>query len=235
MLTGRHVTRRCDGDSVAGAAFCGPIFYGHAAAGFNEKPDHPGNVYWYQAVRANEVFQMLDGRQRDLALLGDSREENGTDTVKLTGKKSGLPGISMAGLSRDQKEQVPKVMADVLAPFRKAGADEAMKLVEAGGFDHLHMAFCKNQLLVVTHQDMAIDIRGRGPDHVSTIEGMSGIEQMNAPKFLITLRAEARADEVALMGEEKHRVAIGGEVNAGAILERGHGVRLPNRPPPAGR
>src|SRR6266508_3198898 len=56
VLTGRHCTRRCDGDSVEGAAFGGPIFYGHAAQGFNEKPDHPGNAYWFQARRANEVF-----------------------------------------------------------------------------------------------------------------------------------------------------------------------------------
>src|SRR5256885_13432172 len=42
VLTGRHCTRRCDGDSVEGAAFGGPIFYGHAAKGFNEKADHPG-------------------------------------------------------------------------------------------------------------------------------------------------------------------------------------------------
>ena len=31
VLTGRHCTRRCDGDSVEGAAFGGPLFYGHAA------------------------------------------------------------------------------------------------------------------------------------------------------------------------------------------------------------
>src|SRR2546421_3616761 len=93
VLAGRHVTRRCDGDSVEGAAFGGPIFYGHAAKGFYEKADHPGNVYWYQAVRANEVFQMLDGKQREIALLAEPREEQSTATVKLTGKISGLPGI----------------------------------------------------------------------------------------------------------------------------------------------
>lgn len=144
VLTGRHCTRRCDGDSVEGAAFGGPIFYGHAAQSFNEKPDHPGNVYWYQARRANEVFQMFDGRQRTLALLGDPREEQGTDTVRLTGKKSGLPGIPMTELSRDQKAHVRKVMNDLLAPFRKVDTDEAMKLVEKNGFDNLHMAFYKN-------------------------------------------------------------------------------------------
>jgi len=86
VLTGRHCTRRCDGDSVEGTAFGGPIFYGHAAESFNEKPTHPGNAYWFQAVRANEVFQMLDGKQRKLALLDEPREEKGTETVKLTGR-----------------------------------------------------------------------------------------------------------------------------------------------------
>ena len=73
VLTGRHCTRRCDGDSVEGTAFGGPIFYGHAAEGFVEKPDHPGNAYWYQAKKANEVFQMLNGKQRKLALIDECR------------------------------------------------------------------------------------------------------------------------------------------------------------------
>lgn len=145
VLTGRHCTRRCDGDSVEGAAFGGPIFYGHAAKGFNEKPDHPGNAYWYQALQANEVFKMLDGKQRSLALLGDGREEKGTDTVHLTGKAADLPGIPVSDLSSDQKDQVRKTLAALLAPFRKQDADEAMKLIEANGVDKLHLAFYKNQ------------------------------------------------------------------------------------------
>ena len=145
VLSGRHVTRRCDGDSVAGEAFGGPIFYGHAAQSDNETADHPGNAYWYQAKRANEVFQMLDGKQRKLALLDEGRAEKGTATVKLTGKKTGLPGIPVGSLSRDQREHVRLVMADVLAPFRKRDADEALKMVDAAGFDNLHMAFYKNE------------------------------------------------------------------------------------------
>jgi len=145
VLTGRHCTRRCDGDSVGGAAFGGPIFYGHAATSFNEPANHPGNAYWYQAKRANEVFHMLDGKQRQIALLDESREEKGTETVKLTGKQTGLPGIPVSALSHDQKELVRKVMADVLAPFRKSDADEAVKLIEKNGFDHLHMSFYKKE------------------------------------------------------------------------------------------
>lgn len=145
VLTGRHCTRRCDGDSVEGAAFGGPIFYGHAAKSFNEKADHAGNAYWFQALQANEVFKMLDGKQREMALLGDGREEKGTETVKLTGKKNGLPGIPLAELSSDQKGQVRKTLSSLLAPFRKQDADEAMKLIEKNGIENLHMAFYKNQ------------------------------------------------------------------------------------------
>ncbi len=143
VLTGRHCTRRCDGDSVEGAAFGGPIFYGHAAEGFDETAEHPGNVYWYQAKRANSVFQMLDGKQREKALLIAGRIEDGTETVKLSGKTDGIEGIRMTDLSGDQKDEVRKVLRDVLAPYRAGDVEESMKLIEAAGFDNLHMAFYK--------------------------------------------------------------------------------------------
>ncbi len=162
VLTGRHCTRRCDGDSVAGTAFGGPIFYGHAADGFNEKPDHPGNAYWYQAKKANEVFTMLDGKQRKLALLDEARDEEGTKTVELTGKKTGLEGIPMSELSADQKAKVRETLGDILAPYRKKDADEALKLVDGAGFDHLHMAFFEKQ-----------DVGGDGVWDVWQIEGPS--------------------------------------------------------------
>lgn len=143
VLTGRHCTRRCDGDSVAGAAFGGPIFYGHAAQAFNEKADHPGNVYWYQAQRANEVYKMLDGKQRAMALGDKARDEEGNKTIKLTGSAKGIDGIPMTELSADQKDGVRKVLADLLKPFRKRDADEALKLIEKNGFDNLSLTFYK--------------------------------------------------------------------------------------------
>lgn len=146
VLTGRHCTVRCDGDSVEGAAFGGPIFYGHAAGGFNEKPDHPGNVYWYQALRANEVFQALDGKQRSLALLGDPRREQGAKTVELKQEGAELAGLSVAEMSPDQKQLVDQVLADLLLPFREADRHEAMNLIRSqGGVDALSMSFFKNQ------------------------------------------------------------------------------------------
>ena len=164
VLTGRHVTRRCDGNSVEGEAFGGPIFYGHAPGhNFNEKPDHPGNVYWYQGLRANEVFKALDGKQRELALRSDPRREEGEKTVRLAGAKGQINGIPMTELSGDQKNLVRKVMSDVLAPFRKTDADKALNLIEAdGGFDLLRMAYYKN-----------MDIGNDGVWDVWQIEGPS--------------------------------------------------------------
>ena len=145
VLTGRHTTRRCDGDSEAGTAFGGPIFYGHAAQSFNEKPHHPGNAYWFQAKRVNEVYQMMDGKQRKQALLGFSRNERGKRTVQLTGKKEGLEGIRMTDLTFDQKAEMRKVLDDMLAPFRKVDRDESLKLIEKSGFDNLHLSFFKDE------------------------------------------------------------------------------------------
>ena len=144
VLTGRHCTARCDGDSVDGAAFGGPILYGHAANSFNEQPHHPDNVYWYQAKRANEVYQALDGKQRQMALLGDPRPEQATATIALN-KRGEVPGIPLSELSRDQKGLVEAVLDDLILPFRKEDRQEVMKLIrDAGGIPALSMSFYKN-------------------------------------------------------------------------------------------
>lgn len=147
VLTGRHCTRRCDGDAVAGAAFGGPIFYGHQSGPKDEEPaDHPGNVFWYQARRVNEVFQALDGKQQATALIdGRSRSERASETVKLTGKRTGLPGLRLGEVSRDQRDLVRKVMADLLQPFRAVDAEESMRLVDSQGLENLHIAYFKKQ------------------------------------------------------------------------------------------
>lgn len=49
---------------------------------------------------------MLNGKQRKLALIDEYRDEEGTDTVKLTGRKKDLEGIPMTELTADQKNKV---------------------------------------------------------------------------------------------------------------------------------
>jgi len=144
VLTGRHVTRRCDGNSVDGAAFGGPIFYGHAAQGFNEPADHPGNVYWFQAKRANELYQALDGKQQKIALRDDPRADKYGKANVITEKPSERVGLPVSELSADQKELARQVMHDLLLPFRQADREESMKIVEKAGFDKLHFSYYKN-------------------------------------------------------------------------------------------
>src|SRR6185437_11059140 len=128
--------------SVAGAAFGGPIFYGHQAGkSFEEKPDHPNNVYWYQAKRANEVYQALDGKQRQKALLSTPREEKATDTVALKARGE-IAGLPVADMAKDQKKLVEQVLEDLLLPFRKKDSDEAMRFIrESGGVNSMAMSF----------------------------------------------------------------------------------------------
>ena len=145
VMTGRHMTRRCDGDSVEGAAFGGPIFYGHAAKAFNESPKHEGNAYWYQALTANKVYAALDGKQQLSALAIKPRRERGNKTVEFS-KPADRHGIACSELSVDQRKLVRDTLGDLLAPFRKTDADEALKLVDAaGGVESLHMAFYKDK------------------------------------------------------------------------------------------
>ncbi len=141
VMTGRHLTIRCDGDSAENVAFGGPIFYGHAASGFNEKVGHPGNVYWPLAIQANKVYEMLDGKQREKALVA---ERPGESDVAFQGGKGKFPGIAVADMASDQKAQLQKVLMNLLDPYRKADQTEAMACLKAqGGLDKCSLAFYK--------------------------------------------------------------------------------------------
>jgi hypothetical protein len=142
-MTGRHMTLRCDGNSADHVAFGGPIFYGHAAKGFDEKPDHPGNVFWPQAVAANGVFKMLDGKQRKAALVAKSPRES---AVAFRGPKGEFPGIPVTELSSDQKGELQKVLDKLIEPYRKSDRDETLACLKAqGGLDKCHLAFYQDQ------------------------------------------------------------------------------------------
>ena len=133
VMTGRHLTIRCDGDSTEHVAFGGPIFYGHAASGFNEKPGHPGNVFWHQAQKANRLFQMLSGKQREAALVEVAPHES---RVEFKGKEGAIAGVPIVDLSSDQKENAKEVLKTLLEPYRQADQTEAVKMLDAqGGLD----------------------------------------------------------------------------------------------------
>ena len=87
-LTGRHVTVRADGNSVVGAAFGGPMIYGHGAG--DSQKGLPGNVFYYQTQKANEVFKALDGKQRVGACLPRPRRRMPSTIQGSSGRFPGL-------------------------------------------------------------------------------------------------------------------------------------------------
>ena len=106
VLTGRHDTLRADGNSVEGAAFGGPIFYGHAADGHNnEDSKHTNNVWWYQGEQANKIFRTLDDKQQAQALVAKA-EADEPKTTRLKGSKLPETGLAIAGLDGQQKAMV---------------------------------------------------------------------------------------------------------------------------------
>lgn len=139
LLTSRHMTLRCDGGSNQRLAFGGPIFYGHAAGSYNEKPDHPGNVFWHQAQAANELFRKLNDRQQAQALLKQAPPEG---AVGFRGPRGDFPGIAIAALSAEQKQQAAGLLDRLVAPYRQADRDRVCKCVESqGGLEKCHLAF----------------------------------------------------------------------------------------------
>ncbi|MCG8583776.1 MAG: DUF3500 domain-containing protein [Pirellulales bacterium] len=139
VLTGRHCTLRCDGNSAEHVAFGGPIFYGHAADGFNEGPEHRGNVFWPQAIAANGVFKMLDGKQRKQALVANSPREQQSDFRRGRSEPEGMP---VAEMSKDQQDEVEKVLAKLLEPYRNSDREEVAACLKAqGGLEKCHLAF----------------------------------------------------------------------------------------------
>ncbi len=141
VMTGRHLTIRCDGNSTESYAFGGPIFYGHAAKGFNEEANHPGNVYWHQALKANALYQMLDGKQREKALL---EKTPGESQVGFKGNKL-KPGLACSDLSAGQKKHVQEVLSLLLEPYRSTDQQEAMSCFnKQGGWESCNIAFYKS-------------------------------------------------------------------------------------------
>ncbi len=136
LCTGHHLTVRCDGDSEEGAAFGGPIYYGHSPNGYSTK-----NVFSYQTRQVMKAYQALDEKQRKQATVAMGNPGEGAGSIRL--KKDGkLPGIAYAELTKDQQELFERVMQTVLSPFRQQDGSEVVAIIKAmGGMQKVHMAF----------------------------------------------------------------------------------------------
>ncbi len=140
VLTGRHQTIRADGNTEKHVAFGGPIFYGHAAGGDEEEHNHPGNVFWEQAVQANGLYKLLDEKQRKQALVAKTPSES---KVGFRGDKiEEAKGLPLAGLTGDVKKELQKTLEKLLEPFRTEDRDEAAAALKTqGGLDKCKLSF----------------------------------------------------------------------------------------------
>ncbi|WP_395732498.1 DUF3500 domain-containing protein [Prosthecobacter sp.] len=130
IYTGHHVTRRCHAHTDQGLGFGGrPIFYGNFAKAFNETKDHEGNPFWYQGLVFNEFVQALDGKQQEKILVG--REPRPESPAKVIEKrKTDLPGLSAADLSKDQQAKLLETMRRMLVCFRPDDVAATLKTIQ---------------------------------------------------------------------------------------------------------
>ena len=130
IYTGHHVTRRCNAHTDKGLGFGGaPIFYGNFAKAFNESKDHEGNPFWYQGLLFNEFASALDGKQREKMLVGREPRDEKPQTV-IEKRKTDLPGLSCAELSKDQQVKLLETMRRMLVCFRADDVAATMKSIE---------------------------------------------------------------------------------------------------------
>lgn len=142
VLTSRHMTLRCDGDSAEHVAFGGPILYAHEGERLYEKPDHPNNVFWHQAVEANKLFQTLSRSQRKEALVTHGMPSE--ELVGFKGKGGPFQGCPVSDFTDDQRSEVQRILKILLEPFRQSDRDEVSRCLKSqGGLDGCNLAFYK--------------------------------------------------------------------------------------------
>ena len=105
------------------------------------KPHHPGNVWWHQGIKANELYKCLDTQQKKDALVDDSPGDH-RNSAKLRPKGTDFDGVSAKSFSDSQKLVLQDVLNSLFASYRLSDVNEAVGyLKKAGGLDSLHVAF----------------------------------------------------------------------------------------------
>jgi len=136
VFTGHHLTVRCDGNSEEGAAFGGPMYYGHSPHGYSR-----ANIFSYQTRSVMGLWDALsDAQRRRARVVGNPGE--GAPSVTFRRRAEDRPGIPAADLTADQRRLVDQVMRDVLSPYRREDVDEVMDIVrQNGGMERIQIAF----------------------------------------------------------------------------------------------
>jgi hypothetical protein len=167
VLTGFHLTLRAV-EAQGPVAFGGAIAHGHQPSGFHEKVGHPGNVFWYQAQKAHDVYRLLNGRQQKLAvvrkgmpwyefdrridrtvILPNSKLARPLEPdVRFRGPRGERPGLPVAEMTADQKAALGAVLAALLGPYRQEYRDGVLAcLGKQGGLERCRLIFYEEHTL----------------------------------------------------------------------------------------
>lgn len=127
LFTGRHVTLRADGGSDPRVAFGGPVFYAHTVGSYVERPDHPGNVYWHEAVAASEWLGTLPPEIAIRAVVQAIPRE------PALGFRKAIPGLPLALVDDDAYARAEALLDRLLARFRDADRTRVRRCLDAQG------------------------------------------------------------------------------------------------------
>jgi hypothetical protein len=158
VFSGRHVTLRADGGSDARVAFGGPVFYAHAHGSYVERPDHPGNVYWHEAVAASAWLDALPGELAARAVVPSLPPE------PALGFRSAIPGLPLSACDNGQRAAAGAIVDLLLSHFRDQDRAHAHRCLEAqGGLGALSIQFARDGRMSAPRWD---DWRLEGPSFI---------------------------------------------------------------------
>ncbi|HEX3657957.1 MAG TPA: DUF3500 domain-containing protein [Pirellulales bacterium] len=163
VVTGFHLTVRATTEPRPASAFGGPLTHSHQPSGFYEKFGHPGNIFWNQALKANEIYKLLDAQQQKQALLtrnlpyfqylgeidrttivpetpwDEPRRESDIRFLQPGFPATGLPLAKMGG---EQRRAMEAMLASLIAPYRQQYQDQVQDaLRRQGGLDQCTLKF----------------------------------------------------------------------------------------------
>jgi hypothetical protein len=127
VFTGRHITLRADGGSDPRVAFGGPILYAHSVDWYVERPNHPNNVYWPEAVAASQWHATLPQELATRAIVQSIPPE------PPIGFRAAIPGLPLAEVDADHFAAVGDLLARLLARFRDVDRARVCRCLDACG------------------------------------------------------------------------------------------------------
>ena len=170
VFCGRHLTLRANAHRDEGMAFGGPIFYAHAVRGFFERPRHPGNVFWCQAVEAGRLYDALDAGQREAAEVDRLPQESAI------GFRSERPGVAASTVNAAQRESLGRLVGALIEPFRAEDRACVLACIEKqGGLSALHMIYSRDGRMSAPLWD---NWRLEGPSLVWNFRGFPHVHVM---------------------------------------------------------